>query len=85
MTLWWVLGAKHVLNPGSVNKEVKTPMVFMIWGAGPSANTVVVDLARSNSTAFGIRFGWQGGGDGCALQTPGNFFCAQITNCFAPF
>jgi len=49
----------------------------------PEPNTIEVDLSRSNGAAFGVRFGWQGGGASCALQAPGktggNFFCTACS------
>ena len=32
-------------------------------------------IAAVSGGAFGIRYGWQGGGSCCAEQAPGNYFC----------
>ena len=62
---------------GAVNEDTDWAPVDIKLGSEP--NTIEVDLSRSNGLAFGVRFGWQGGGASCAHQpldnTGGNFFC----------
>lgn len=48
-------------------------MVDVKLGSAP--NTVEIDLAKTNGVAFGVRFGFEGGGDCCANMAAGNFFC----------
>ena len=43
--------------------------------SGTTPNTIEVDLSNIPGGAFGIRYGWQGGGSCFAEQAPGNFFC----------
>jgi hypothetical protein len=60
-------------STGPVNEATDWAHVDIKLGSDPS--TVEVDLTRANGTAFGVRFGWQGGGDCCADESPGNWFC----------
>ena len=59
---------------GTVNENTDWQSVDIKLGSTP--NTVEVDLSKSNGVAFGLRYGWQGGGDCCAeQQSDGPFFC----------
>jgi hypothetical protein len=62
-------------STGAVDEKVDWAPVDIKLGTAP--NTLEVDLARSpGGAAFGLRYGWQGGGDCCAeQQSDGPFFC----------
>ena len=61
---------------GVVNEDTDWQPVDLKLGAAP--NTVEVDLSKiskSGGNAFGLRYGWQGGGDGCAGYKGPQKFC----------
>ena len=51
--------------------------------AGTSPNTLEVDLTKSKGVAFGIRYGWLGGGACCSkmVGTPPNALMCPIEQC----